>query len=80
MLIVLSPLNISMWGLGGFYLSLMPLMVAKVTGSSSVLLGEVTVTLLILSGSIAIAYSCQRQLTHCLAYDGWIDPCEIGFF
>jgi hypothetical protein len=68
MLIVLSPLNISMWGVGGFYLSLMPLMVAKVTGSSSVLLGE-----------IAIAYYCRRQLTHCLAHDGWIDPCGIGF-
>jgi len=79
MLIALSPLNIAMWGLGGFYLSLMPSIVAKATGSSSVLLGGVTVTLLTLSGAVSIAYF-RHHATHHILYRGAFLVCSGVLF
>ncbi|MFP8966513.1 MFS transporter [Pokkaliibacter sp. CJK22405] len=69
MLLALSPLNIAIWGLGGFYLSLMPSLVAKVTGSESPLLGGLTVSLLTLSGASAIAY-LRKHAAHHVLYRG----------
>ncbi|MGO2512106.1 MFS transporter [Marinomonas polaris] len=69
MLIAISPLNISTWGLGGFYLSLMPSIVIKATGSSSVLLGGLIVSLLTISGAVSIAYF-RNHAPHHILYRG----------
>ncbi|MGF6494618.1 MFS family permease [Luteibacter sp. 621] len=49
-----SPLNVALWMLGGFYLSLMPSLVAKTTHSTSPWIGGLVVTALMLSGAAAV--------------------------
>ncbi len=53
-LLAVTPINVAIWMLGGFYLSLMPSLIAKVTQSSSVWLGGLAVAALTLSGAAAI--------------------------
>ncbi|MDR3373423.1 MAG: MFS transporter [Ancalomicrobiaceae bacterium] len=50
----LTPLNVASWALGGFYLSLMPSLVAAATGTRSVLIGAAVVTALMLTGTIVV--------------------------
>ncbi|MDR3494763.1 MAG: MFS transporter [Ancalomicrobiaceae bacterium] len=50
----LSPLNVASWALGGFYLSLMPSLVAAATGTRSVMIGASVVTALMLTGTIVV--------------------------
>ncbi|WP_410015665.1 MFS transporter [Sodalis sp. C49] len=53
-LLAVTPVNVAIWMLGGFYLSLMPSLIAKVTHSTSVWLGGLAVAALTLSGAAAI--------------------------
>ena len=53
-LMMAAPISIAGWGLGGFYLSLVPSIVRNVTGSTSALSGGVVVTALALSGALSI--------------------------
>lgn len=50
-LLLVTPINVSVWMMGGFYLSLMPSLIARVTGSNSAWLGGLSVAVLTLSGS-----------------------------
>jgi MFS family permease len=51
---LISPINIAIWTLGGFYLSLVPALVAAVTGSRAPLTGGAVVGALMLAGSVTI--------------------------
>ncbi|NDL61792.1 MFS transporter [Acerihabitans arboris] len=59
-LLAVTPVNVAIWMLGGFYLSLMPSLIAKVTHSSSVWLGGLAVAALTLSGAAAIMVARGR--------------------
>ncbi|ETD54000.1 MFS transporter [Pseudomonas aeruginosa] len=52
-----SPINVAIWALGGFYLSLMPSLIARATGSTSAWLGGLSVAALTLSGAVAVVAS-----------------------
>ncbi|WP_457588248.1 MFS transporter [Ensifer canadensis] len=49
-----TPINIANWALGGFYLSLMPSLVASVTGSRAPLTGGAVVAALMAAGAISV--------------------------
>ncbi|MBB3592578.1 MFS family permease [Rhizobium sp. BK529] len=51
---LVTPINIANWALGGFYLSLVPSLVASTTGSRAPLTGGAVVAALMLSGAIAV--------------------------
>jgi len=53
-LLLISPVNIAAWALGGFYLSLMPSLFRLATGLTSPLLGGSVVAVLTLSGAAAV--------------------------
>lgn len=53
-LILVSPGNIALWALCGFYLSLMPSLLRIVTGSTSPLLGGLAVSVLTYSGALSM--------------------------
>jgi MFS family permease len=53
-LILVSPGNIALWALCGFYMSLMPSLLRTMSGSSSPLLGGVAIAVLTYSGAIAM--------------------------
>ncbi|MGF9562547.1 MFS transporter [Neorhizobium sp. JUb45] len=53
-LLRLSPVNIACWSLGGFYLSLMPSLVATVTGIHSPFVGAAVVSTLMLSATASV--------------------------
>lgn len=50
----ITPLNVATWMLGGFYLSLMPSLVAKTTQSASPWIGGLVVSALMFSGAFAV--------------------------
>ncbi len=52
-LLAITPINVAVWALGGFYLSSMPSLIGKVTGAGSVWLGGLSVAALTLSGGVA---------------------------
>jgi MFS family permease len=53
-LLLVTPVNIANWTLGGFYLSLVPSLVASTTGSRAPLTGGAVVTALMVSGAVAV--------------------------
>jgi predicted MFS family arabinose efflux permease len=53
-LLLVSPGNIALWALCGFYMSLMPSLLRTVSGSPSLLLGGVAIAVLTFSGAIAM--------------------------
>lgn len=53
-LIAISPINVAVWALGGFYMSLAPSLLREATGSASPFLGGAIVATLTLSGAVAI--------------------------
>jgi MFS family permease len=59
-LVAVTPSNVAMWMLGGFYLSLVPSLVAVATGTRTPLIGGAMVTALMLSGAVAIAVRRTR--------------------
>jgi MFS family permease len=54
-LLRLTPANVAAWALGGLYLSLMPTLVATVIGDTSLWVGGVVVSALMLTGAVAVA-------------------------
>ena len=50
---LVTPINVSVWILGGFFMSLMPSLLARVTDGSTTLLGGIVVGGLALSGAIS---------------------------
>ncbi len=59
-LIMITPINIAIWSLGGFYLSLMPSLVATATGIHSPMTGGLTVAALTVSGAAAVFVRRQK--------------------
>lgn len=59
-LLRLTPLNIAVWTLGGFYLSLVPSLVTAVTGNRAPLIGGAVVGALTISGSLTV-FLLRRQ-------------------
>ncbi|PIK73503.1 MFS transporter, partial [Methylobacterium frigidaeris] len=53
-LALVTPINIANWTLGGFYLSLVPSVVAAATGSRAPLTGGAVVTALMVAGSVSV--------------------------
>lgn len=53
-LVRLLPLNVAAWSLGGFYLSLMPTLVAAATGVKSALVGALVVAALMFTGASTV--------------------------
>jgi hypothetical protein len=53
-LLSITPINIAVWALGGFYLSLVPSLVSVTTGSSAPLVGGGVVAALTASGGLAV--------------------------
>ncbi len=58
---LVTPINIANWTLGGFYLSLVPSLVASTTGSRAPLTGGAVVAALMLSGAIAVFLRRNRS-------------------
>ncbi|MEX6507104.1 MFS transporter [Jiella sp. M17.18] len=56
---IITPINVALWVLGGFYLSLMPSLIVRATGQQSELLGGAVVAALMLSGATAV-FSLRR--------------------
>lgn len=54
MLAAITPINVAVWALGGFYMSLAPSLLREATGSASPFLGGAIVATLTLSGAGAI--------------------------
>jgi MFS family permease len=67
-LTLITPINIANWTLGGFYLSLVPSLVASTTGSRAPLTGGAVVTALMVSGAIAVYVRRSRSGTANLAF------------
>lgn len=65
-LLAVSPLNIALWMLGAFYLSLMPTLIAQASHSSSLWLGGASVALLTLTGAAAVWLAMKRHALHAL--------------
>jgi MFS family permease len=53
-LLMIAPVNVAIWALGGFYLSLMPSLIGATTGLTSPLVGGAVVAALTFSGAAAI--------------------------
>ncbi|MET0748030.1 MAG: MFS transporter [Rhizobium sp.] len=53
-LLSITPINIAVWALGGFYLSLVPSLVGATTGSSAPMVGGCVVAALTVSGGFAV--------------------------
>jgi MFS family permease len=52
-MLAVTPVNVAIWALGGFYLSLMPSLIATTAGSSAAWMGGLAVGALTVSGAIA---------------------------
>jgi MFS family permease len=61
MLAAVTPVNVAFWALGGFYLSLMPSLMAKTTGSTSAWLGSLSVAALTLTGAAIVGVAKDRH-------------------
>lgn len=67
-LMMITPINIAIWALGGFYLSLMPSLVAAATGNHSPMTGGLTVAALTVSGAAAVFVRRQKPARPNLAF------------
>ncbi len=67
-LALVAPINIANWTLGGFYLSLVPSLVASTTGSRAPLTGGAVVAALMLSGAVAVLLRRSRSPKGNLAF------------
>jgi uncharacterized protein (TIGR03382 family) len=59
-LLAVTPVNVALWALGGFYLSLMPSLIATAVGSAPIWLGGLAVAALTTSGAMAILFGRHR--------------------
>ena len=53
-LLMVTPVNVAVWALGGFYLSLMPSLLREATGMTSPFIGGIVVATLTLSGAAGV--------------------------
>lgn len=53
-LLAVTPVNVAIWALGGFYLSLMPSLLRDATGTQAAVVGGVAVAALTMSGAVGI--------------------------
>jgi MFS family permease len=53
-LLALTPINVAVWALGGFYLSLVPSLISATTGSTAPLVGGSVVAALTVSGAASV--------------------------
>ena len=60
-LLALTPINVAVWALGGFYLSLVPSLVNATTGSTAPLVGGSVVAALTISGAGAVFLLRKRS-------------------
>ncbi|TXH79810.1 MAG: MFS transporter, partial [Rhizobium sp.] len=60
-LLALTPINVAVWALGGFYLSLVPSLVSATTGSTAPLVGGSVVAALTISGAAAVFLLRRRS-------------------
>ena len=60
-LLALTPINIAVWALAGFYLSLVPSLVSATTGSTTPLVGGSVVAALTISGAAAVFLLRKRS-------------------
>lgn len=67
-LLFITPVIIALWTLGGFYMSLVPSLIAKATGIQSPLMGGLMVTLLMGSGAIVVFLQRNRAPISVLAF------------
>ncbi|MGO8093869.1 MFS transporter [Rhizobium leguminosarum] len=65
---LVTPINIANWTLAGFYLSLVPSLVASTTGSRAPLTGGAVVTALMVSGAIAVYIRRSRTASANLTF------------
>ncbi|TBB30674.1 MFS transporter [Rhizobium ruizarguesonis] len=65
---LVTPINIANWTLAGFYLSLVPSLVATTTGSRAPLTGGAVVTALMMSGAIAVYLRRSKTASANLAF------------
>jgi hypothetical protein len=65
---LVTPINIANWTLAGFYLSLVPSLVATTTGSRAPLTGGAVVTALMVSGAIAVYLRRSKTASANLAF------------
>ncbi|MGG6896340.1 MULTISPECIES: MFS transporter [Rhizobium] len=60
-LLAVTPINVAVWALGGFYLSLVPSLVSVTTGSTAPLVGGSVVAALTISGASAVFLLRKRS-------------------
>jgi len=65
-LLATAPINVALWALGGFYLSLIPSLIAEITTSTSAWMGGLSVAALTLSGGIGILIVRRYKSTSAL--------------
>lgn len=65
-LLSITPINIAVWALGGFYLSLVPSLISASTGSNAPLVGGFAVAALTVSGGLAVFTLRLRSVTTAL--------------
>ncbi|MGO7967367.1 MFS transporter [Rhizobium ruizarguesonis] len=65
---LVTPINIANWTLAGFYLALVPSLVATTTGSRAPLTGGAVVTALMMSGAIAVYLRRSKTASANLAF------------
>lgn len=53
-LLAVTPINVAIWALGGFYLSLMPSLIASIAGEAATWMGGAAVAALTMSGAAAV--------------------------
>jgi Major Facilitator Superfamily len=66
-LLMITPGNIAIWALGGFYLSLMPSLVRVATGLKSPVVGGIVVATLTLSAAVAVIILRRQPASRILA-------------
>ncbi|HEY0123828.1 MAG TPA: MFS transporter [Rhizobium sp.] len=67
-LLALTPINVAVWALGGFYLSLVPSLVSATTGSTAPLVGGSVVAALTISGAAAVFLLRKKPAATALAF------------
>nr|WP_245276494.1 MFS transporter [Rhizobium leucaenae] len=67
-LLALTPVNVAVWALGGFYLSLVPSLVSATTGSTAPLVGGSVVAALTISGAAAVSLLRKRSATTAMTF------------
>jgi MFS family permease len=70
-LLAVTPVSVATWALGGFCLSLLPAVVAAATGVATPMLGAVVVSVMNLSGAVAVVLFRDRP-AHALVRHGTV--------